>query len=150
MTTSEARSTESIRDRLAADHVRLDALFADVLQRLALNDREETRAAWNEFDRALNDHLEAEETLILPAFAVDHPDEASSIRAEHEKIRAQLLDLGVAVDLHFIREDVAEDFVRTLREHAHREDAMMYRWAEQHLENAVRTAIVRRLWTRSV
>ena len=149
MTTSEASRTDSIRDRLAADHVKLDALFEDVLRRLALNDRDETRAAWNEFERALSEHLDAEDTLILPAFAVDHPDEAASIRAEHEKIRAKLLDLGVAVDLHVIRQDVAADFVRALREHAHREDSMMYRWAEQHLESAVRTAIVRRLWTRA-
>ena len=150
MTPTEATTSESIRDRLAADHVRLDALFEDVLKRLALDDRDETRAAWNEFDRALSEHLEAEETLILPAFAVDHPDEAKTLRAEHDGIRAKLLDLGVAVDLHVIREDVAADFVRALREHAYREDSMMYRWAEHHLEHAVRAALVRRLWSRAV
>ncbi len=150
MTPTEVTSSETIRDRLAADHVRLNALFDDVLKRLALDDRDETRAAWNQFERALNEHLEAEETLILPAFAVDQPEEAQTVRAEHEKIRAKLLDLGVAVDLHFIRQDVAADFVRALREHAYREDSMMYRWAEHHLENAVRTALVKRLWTRAV
>lgn len=142
-------STESIRDRLAADHVRLDALFDDVLRRLGLDDRDETRAAWNEFERALGEHLEAEESLILPAFAVDHPEEARKVRVEHEDIRKKLLDLGVAVDLHVIRADVAADFVRALREHAHREDSMMYRWAEHHLESAVRSALVHRLWTRT-
>lgn len=150
MTTTDPTSSESIRERLSADHVRLDALFEDVMRRLSLNDRDETRAAWNEFERGLSEHLEAEDTLILPAFAVEHPDEAKTVRDEHEAIRAKLLDLGVAVDLHIIRAEVAADFIRALREHANREDAMMYRWAQHHLENAVRTALVRRLWSRTV
>ena len=149
MTATDATSSESIRDRLSADHVRLDALFEDVLRRLSLDDRDETRAAWNEFEHGLSEHLDAEDTLILPAFAVEHPDEAKAIRAEHDAIRTKLLDLGVAVDLHVIRADVAADFIRALREHANREDAMMYRWAQHHLEHAVRAALVRRLWSRA-
>jgi hemerythrin-like domain-containing protein len=147
MTTTEPSTTESIRDRLAADHVRLSALFEDVLRRLALDDRDETRAAWSEFEHGLTAHLDAEDALMLPAFAESEPEEAAAIRAEHEKIRAKLLELGVAVDLHFIRADIAADFVQQLREHAAREDAMMYRWAETHLEGAVRGTIVRKLWT---
>lgn len=146
MTTTEP-STESIRDRLAGHHVRLNALFEDLLRRLALDDRDETRAAWNEFERALAAHLDAEDALILPAFAAAQPEEAAGIRVEHDKIRAKLLELGVAVDLHYIRADVAADFVRLLREHAAREDSMMYRWAEAHLESAVRGALVKKLWT---
>ncbi len=146
MTTTEP-SSASIRDRLASHHVRLHALFEDLLRRLALDDRDETRAAWNEFERALVAHLDAEESLMLPAFAAAQPEEAAAIRAEHEKIRAKLLELGVAVDLHYIRADVAADFVRMLREHAAREDSLMYRWAEAHLESTVRGAIIKKLWT---
>ena len=132
---------ESIRDRLTADHLRLDALFEDVLRRLALDDRDETRAAWTDFEKALLAHLAAEEKHILPLFSADHEDEARAIRAEHEMFRAKLAELGVMVDLHAIRMNVANEFVRALRDHARREDALMYRWAEEHLQGEARAAV---------
>jgi hemerythrin-like domain-containing protein len=132
---------ESIRDRLTADHLRLDALFDDVLRRLALDDRDETRAAWNDFEKGLLAHLEVEEKFILPVFSVDHDVEARGIRAEHEAFRATLAKLGVMVDLHAIRMDVATGFVRALRDHARREDALMYRWAEENLAGETRAAV---------
>jgi len=145
MTFAPAVSADSIRDMLASDHVRLEELFRDVLRRLALDDRDETRAAWAEFERGLSAHLEVEEKMVLPPFSLAFPDEAAAIRAEHEKIRARLLDLGVSVDLHCIRMSDASDFIRELRDHARREDALMYRWADQNLEAAVRTALRHRL-----
>ncbi len=148
MTPQSALKADSIRHKLTADHQRLEKLFDDVLRRLALDDRDETRAAWNEFDRGLTAHLDAEEKLILPAFAFAFPEEAAAIRKEHESIRATLLELGVAVDLHSIRWPAAADFVSALRAHATREDSLMYRWAEKNLEETVRAALVRGLLTR--
>jgi len=116
--------------KLYADHARLAALFADVLERLARNDIEETAAAWNEFSRGLLDHLEMEERDILPAFGKLHPAEADAILADHAKFRARLTELDIAVDLHFIRADVAEEFISSLREHAERENRLMYAWAD--------------------
>lgn len=139
---------DSIREQLEADHVRLEALFAETLRRLAQDDRDETRAAWNAFERGLEAHLDAEEKLILPAFAYAHPAEAEAIRAEHGGLRAELLRLGVDVDLHAIRLDAASDFIRRLRDHAVREDALMYRWADENLEATIRAALVRGLLTR--
>ena len=132
------RCMESIRDRLTADHLRLDALFDDVLKRLALNDRDETRAAWSDFEKGLLAHLEVEEKFILPRFSKDHELEASVIRREHDGFRAKLSELGVMVDLHAIRMNVANEFVKVLREHARREDALMYRWAEENLAKEAR------------
>ena len=148
MTTQAAMDTGTIRERMVKDHERLDALFRDVLGRLALDDRDETRAAWNDFEQGLVRHLDAEEKLVLPAFALVFPDEAKRIVADHDHFRARLLELGVAVDLHTIRVDVATDFIHELREHAAREDALLYRWADQNLEEAVRTALIRGLLTR--
>ena len=145
---TEPAPGETIRDKLTADHVRLERLFEDVLARLARNDRDETRAAWSEFERALTAHLDAEEKLVLPAFAFANPEEARAIAAEHERFRAKLLELGVAVDLHTLRLDDAKDFVGELHAHGRREDALMYRWAEKNLEEAVRAALVRGLLTR--
>jgi hypothetical protein len=140
-----ATEPESIRDKLIADHARLEKLFRDVLERLALDDRDETRGAWRDFERAVLAHLDAEEKLVLPAFAAAHPDEARALRVEHRRIRARLLELGVAVDLHCIRVSMASDFVAELRDHARREDALLYRWADENLAEAVRAALARRI-----
>ena len=133
---------ESIRDRLTADHLRLDALFDDVLKRLALDDRDETRTAWNDFEKGLLAHLEVEEKFILPKFGKDHELEASVIRREHDGFRKKLAELGVMVDLHAIRMNVANDFVRALREHARREDSLMYRWAQENLASEARAEML--------
>jgi hemerythrin-like domain-containing protein len=133
---------ESIRDHLTADHLRLDALFDDVLKRLALDDRDETRAAWTDFEKGLLAHLEVEEKFILPPFAKDHELEASVIRREHDGFREKLAELGVMVDLHAIRMDVANLFVRALREHARREDSLMYRWAQENVARETREIVV--------
>ena len=140
---------ESLRDRLTADHLRLDALFDDVLKRLALDDRDETRAAWGEFEKGLLAHLEAEEKFILPRFAKDHELEASVIRREHGAFRETLAELGVMVDLHAIRMNAANDFVRSLREHARREDALMYRWAQENLAQEARAEVLNSLRLRA-
>jgi hemerythrin superfamily protein len=133
---------ESIRDRLTADHLRLDALFDDVLKRLALDDRDETRAAWGDFEKGLLAHLEVEEKFILPRFERDHELEASVIRREHEDFRKKLTELGVMVDLHAIRMNIASDFIRALRDHARREDSLMYRWAQENLARETREIVV--------
>jgi hemerythrin superfamily protein len=133
---------ESLRDRLTADHLRLDALFDDVLKRLAQDDRDETRAAWNDFEKGLLAHLEVEEKFILPRFAEDHELEASVIRREHGVFRAKLAELGVMVDLHAIRMDVANEFVRALRDHARREDSLMYRWAQENIARETRAEVL--------
>ena len=148
MTPESALKVDSIRDKLTADHRLLETLFDELLRRLALDDRDETRDAWNEFERGLTAHLDAEEKLVLPAFAFAAPEEAAAIRKEHASIRAKLLELGVAVDLHAIRWPAAAAFITELRAHATREDALMYRWAEKNLEETVRAALVRGLLTR--
>jgi hypothetical protein len=42
-----------------------------------------------------------------------------------------LLDLGVSLDLHTLREEAVNAFVGQLREHAQREEALLYPWARR-------------------
>jgi hypothetical protein len=44
------------------------------------------------------------------------------------------------VDLHAIRAEVVADFIALLRAHAHREDDLLYRWAERELAPATEAA----------
>jgi hypothetical protein len=77
---------------------------------------------------------------VLPAFARVDQNEAVSLLREHGSIREQLLEIGIAIDLHQARYTRALELVERLRAHAGREDHLLYRWADQNLDNALITA----------
>lgn len=113
-------------------HRHLDELFGQLLDALAA-DAPEARELWTKLDRGLLAHMEAEERFVLPAFARIARQEALALIHEHGRIRAQLLELGVAVDLHCIRLEQSREFIATLHAHADREDKLLYRWADARL-----------------
>lgn len=118
---------------LRRDHARLDALFTELLDQFEEGNQHDVRAAWVEFDDGLTAHLDLEERVILPLFAQVDRAEAEALRAEHVRIRQLLAELGVGVDLHLVRLDLAREFIDALRAHARREDQLLYRWAESEL-----------------
>jgi hemerythrin HHE cation binding domain-containing protein len=118
------------------DHARLNALYGRVLEALEAN-APDLRQLWTELDHGLLAHMEAEERFMLPAFARVDRHEAVELLREHGVIREQLLELGIAVDLHYIRLEQSRDFIATLRSHAEREDRLLYRWADERLDAAL-------------
>lgn len=85
------------------------------------------------FEQAVLDHLEAEETMILPDYAADHPEDAYAIREGHAEIRTLLFRIGVEVELHIVRLETLQGLIDKLHAHAAREDGSMYPWAQVHL-----------------
>jgi hypothetical protein len=85
------------------------------------------------FERAVLEHLEAEEGPLLPAYAAHAPQDASAIRDEHAAIRKLLFRIGVEVELHLVRLETLQTLIDTLHAHAAREDVSMYPWAQVHL-----------------
>jgi hemerythrin superfamily protein len=116
---------------LAHDHLRLERLFTELREAFEADARDDVQALWTELDTDLRAHLEAEERHALPRFAELHPDEAATLRAEHDAIRTKLDELDVMVDLHTLRADAAGDFLDLLRAHAAREEKLLYRWVEE-------------------
>jgi Hemerythrin HHE cation binding domain len=84
-------------------------------------------------ERAVLEHLQAEEAVILPAFAAHDPDGARAIRDEHGAIRELLFRISVGLELHAVRVEQLEQLIETLHAHAAREDALVYPWAQVHL-----------------
>jgi hypothetical protein len=84
-------------------------------------------------ERAVLEHLEAEESVILPDYAAHDPEAASAIRDEHAAIRKLLFRIGVEVELHVVRLETLQRLIDTLHAHAAREDVSMYPWAQVHL-----------------
>ena len=114
-------------------HEHLNTLFSQLLDALAAN-APDARELWTKLDHELLAHMEAEERFVLPAFARIDREEALALLREHGRIREQLLELGVAVDLHCIRLEQSRAFIETLRAHAGREDNLLYRWADTRLD----------------
>jgi hemerythrin-like domain-containing protein len=88
---------------------------------------------WTQLNRNLLAHMEAEERFVLPVFANVDADEARALLREHGLLREQLLELGIAVDLHYVRYARSRDFADLLARHAAREESLLYRWADERL-----------------
>ncbi len=95
------------------------------------------------FERAMLDHLAAEEEQILPAYAEHAPADAQALRDDHAAIRQALYRIGLEVELHLVRATTVNQLVEALRAHAAREDAKMYPWAQLHLPLAPQASSVR-------
>lgn len=134
-----------LRTLLAQDHARLEQLFDRLLAAFRADDRDEVATLWSAFDVGLEAHMELEEERILPEFAKVDSLEAAALAREHVAIRNLLNELGIGVDLHSTKAEAVERFIFRLREHAKREDALMYRWACANLQDAVQTSIRTRL-----
>jgi polyisoprenoid-binding protein YceI len=78
-------------------------------------------------------HFHAEEVNVFPAFTRSQPKQARDLLDEHARIREQLTELGIELDLHCLGADRIERFVADLRAHAATEETTLYRWAAEHL-----------------
>src|SRR5689334_15270691 len=135
------KSDADLRSLLIHDHERLEGVFSALMTAFQQNAREEVARLWSIFERGLLAHFELEERDILPEFAKVDPTEVATLGAEHKEIRAKLMDLGVGLDLHLTHADVVAELVDTLRKHAKREDALLYRWAQANLPPNVQSTI---------
>ncbi len=126
---------------MSHSHEYLEGLYARLLEAMAIN-APDLRELWTELDHGVLAHMEAEERFVLPAFARFDRDEAVGLLRDHGKIREQLLELGIAVDLHAIRYESSRELVELLRAHARREESLLYRWADQRLDRALIDAAV--------
>lgn len=131
-----------VRDRLVADHERLERTFERLIAAFEADDRGGVAESWTEFERELSSHLQAEETWLVPALLRSHPRAARAILEEHGHIRRRLLELGASVDLYAIRLETARAFVDELRAHARHEDRALYQWADADLDESVRKALL--------
>lgn len=139
-----------LRDRLLDDHTRLNGLLTRLLAAFEANDREDMATLWTQLDTGLAAHMDAEEKYLLPVLARTEPAEARDIIAEHADIRSRMLDLGMRVDLHTIRLDAGKELIDLLREHASKEDEILYGFADQHIDAETRGSVLRAIGAAAV
>lgn len=125
---------DGLRRALSAEHEYLDGLFERLLKCAHQDDRESLLPLWSVFERVLLDHIDWEEANILPKYRVDHPADADAILADHARFRTLVAEIGVAAELHLLREDMVREMIDLLRSHAMREDGQFHEWAEETLK----------------
>jgi hemerythrin-like domain-containing protein len=142
-------SSPTLREHFLADHRRLDALFERLLDAFEADDQIEIRRLWGLLEPTLLAHLEAEEQHLMPAFNRVAEQSARELLAEHEDLRKRVADLGAALDIHIVRLEAARAFIEVLREHARKEDALLYRWADENVDASKKARLLERLMSSS-
>ncbi len=132
---------------LHGSHRHLEEAGKRLIEAVTADDRTDTLTLWRELEKQLLAHLEAEERHMLPAFARVQQEEALALVRQHGEIRERLLELGVAVELHRLRVPLLVDFVELLRDHADREERLMYVWAKALLDDKVSEPVRRHIAT---
>jgi hemerythrin-like domain-containing protein len=141
----DAGAANGPRLLLAEHHREIENACMALLGRTYADEPRALVAQYRTFERAITEHLEAEEHLILPAYALDAPDDAQALRSDHDTIRLALTRVGIEVELHLVRAHTVEALVDALRAHAAREDAGMYPWAQVHLPGEARQKLVNQI-----
>jgi hemerythrin superfamily protein len=136
---------EAVTAVLAGEHAHLERLFQSMVNGARCDDPPALRAQWTQFESELTAHLALEEAQILPAFAGQHPEEARGILDEHNRIRSLLTELGVELELHCLRSDRVSVFIDYLRDHARREEKLLYPWAGRQPESGILSGLRRAL-----
>jgi iron-sulfur cluster repair protein YtfE (RIC family) len=119
---------------LREDHDALEELASKIIQMVVEGDREDVSNAVTAMEASILMHLEGEERELIPRYARENPVEAAAILREHAAIRKNLTELDVSTDLHLLRATALRALLESLRVHAKRENAGMYRWAEANTE----------------
>lgn len=137
--------TESIQELLGAEHARLERTLERLRDAVEGADRPALVKEWDSFERVLQAHLDEEEALIFPALEESLPEAVRQAREAHGRIRRQLDELGLEVQLHSVRFARVDEFLRELRAHRRAEDEILYPAADIHLAESERAKVLRRV-----
>ncbi len=115
-----------VRLHMAEDHRELERLLKRLSDDAQAPECAALHCTWCEFESRLLGHMAAEEDYLLPLIEASHTAEVTRTLAEHKQIRRQVSELGVAIELHTVRQPAIEELIRTLQAHAHYEDQTLY------------------------
>lgn len=130
-TTTDSAPERQLPRALLADHAEIDRLLRRLHDAAEANAQADLDRTWGELERVMLDHLAEEELYLFPALSAEHPREHAELVRDHARFRDLLAELGIAVELHGMRLETIDDLSDAVREHARREDAFLYPWAQR-------------------
>jgi hypothetical protein len=122
------------------EHRHIEVLIESVLHEIKADDPAAAFEAWMALDKAVLNHLGDEETYLLSIFDREDPEGAHALRGEHERIRTLLMDLGSS-----LTEENVDSLIHYMWDHATREEARLYAWADCALPASMAMAVVKRV-----
>ncbi|MES1205482.1 MAG: hemerythrin domain-containing protein [Pseudomonadota bacterium] len=135
---------DSVSAVLREDHRRLEGQLASLIRDFAPGcDPRDLRDAWGSFELGVLAHMHAEEVHLFRAFRHVHPKETQELLDEHERLRAHLTELSIALDLHCLDGHEIRDLAARLGAHAVKEERLLYPWAADRLGHVVRSELLR-------
>jgi hypothetical protein len=141
MSSSEPKNPRIV---LLENHRHIEALLERLIAATRADDREAAHARWAQVERAVLTHLDVEEMFVFPSLRRGHGPEVDRLRGEHDAIRCQLGEIGLALELHTVRCEEIEGFCAALRKHAEREESLAYLQAVE-LPGGIAHAIAERI-----
>lgn len=131
----------SVRDGLLAEHLWIRGFLDDAIGAVSDGDDARAKIAWDAFAASLLSHLDGEDRLIarLPP---EHARTARLLAHEHRYLRLQVAELGRAVEDRTLRSDRLSDLRDILQAHAHNDERLLYRWAEENLDEGERQELI--------
>ena len=128
----------SIRELLAADHRRCDDLFAATERFVAAAAWADADVAFGRLQRAMQDHFDAEEAILFPAFEAEtgmRMGPTQVMRDEHGQMRELLAAAKAALDERNADDysGNAETLLIMMQQHNMKEENILYPMSDQHL-----------------
>ncbi|NMM05632.1 hemerythrin domain-containing protein [Polaromonas sp.] len=136
----------NIKDCMADDHRRCDDIFSDVEQAVAARAWDRASAAFAGFAGAMQQHFEAEEELLFPAFEAESGmtmGPTQVMRDEH----IQMHELLAAAQEALAAKDAddysgnAETLLIMMQQHNMKEENVLYPMCDDHLRAQVNTLL---------
>jgi hypothetical protein len=141
-----SQGTTTTPSGLLTDHHReIEAACRALRTHTNVDDPLELIATYRRFETAMVTHFDAEEELLLPAYAEHFPATARQIREEHVALRARMMKVAIDVELHVVRAEQIEELLALLRAHASFEEVTLYRWADGRLDADATVTLAGRL-----
>lgn len=133
----------SVAAQLTKDHQELRELLLSLAQDAKAPLPGTLQATWTTFEKRLLRHMETEEACLLPLIEISDPAEFKRVRTEHARIRGMLTELGIAIELHTVREAHISELIQLLESHAEHENTTLYQMAESKLSAQAYAGIAR-------
>lgn len=147
---AKRQALRGVREALAWDHDRLEAIEDRAFRLYAAGDATAARAAWAEFDLGLRRHIRFEEDILFPTFdrVTAMPPGAGPtlvMRMEHLRIGELLEAIGGALHGAGAPLPLRSELHRVLGEHNEKEELVLYSMTDQSLGAAESDALVARI-----
>lgn len=115
---------------LRAEHARLDRIYDALLDAFRAGQWIDVQAEWAVFEPALRAHMRLEERVLFPRFRAADASATAALEGQHHALREHIDRFAVAIELHNVVLQDAEELIATLRRHAATEEERFYPWLE--------------------